>query len=158
MFLLLRYPNYDMKELFCLSMQHSLQRWNMTLQHNEILVLHKIKKVSAIKKISLASSTAKQMGLVYEQQKKKLTPPGPTSTNLLEQWCGFFYVPQKPEKCKCCEMWPMVFHPYLKTLIICRSNYKGNTFFSLLKTLSAVLARVWARDCPFSRLALSQLS
>ena len=44
----------------------------MTLQHNEILVLHKIKKVSAIKKISLASSTAKQMGLVYEQQKKKL--------------------------------------------------------------------------------------
>ena len=44
----------------------------MTLQHNEILVLHKIKKVSAIEKISLASSTAKQMGLVYEQQKKKL--------------------------------------------------------------------------------------
>ena len=44
----------------------------MTLQHNEILVLHKIKKVSAIKKISLASSTAKQMGLAYEQQKKKL--------------------------------------------------------------------------------------
>ena len=44
----------------------------MTLQHNKILVLHKIKKVSAIKKISLASSTAKQMGLVYEQQKKKL--------------------------------------------------------------------------------------
>ena len=50
----------------------------MTLQHKmkflriEILVLHKIKKVSAIKKISLASSTAKQMGLVYEQQKKKL--------------------------------------------------------------------------------------
>ena len=44
----------------------------MTLQHNEILVLHKIKKVSAIKKISLASLTAKQMGLVYEQQKKKL--------------------------------------------------------------------------------------
>ena len=50
----------------------------MTLQHKmkflriEILVLHKIKKVSAIKKISLASSTAKQMGLVHEQQKKKL--------------------------------------------------------------------------------------
>lgn len=44
----------------------------MTLQHNEILVLHKIKKVSAIKKISLASLTAEQMGLVYEQQKTKL--------------------------------------------------------------------------------------
>ena len=77
------------------------------------------------------------------------------STNLLEQWCGFFYVPQKPEKCKCCEMRPMVFHPFLKTLIICRSNYKGNTFFSLLKTLSAGLARVWARNCPLSRPALS---
>lgn len=50
----------------------------MTLQHKkkflriEILVFHKIKKVSAIKKIRLASSTAKQIGLVYEQQKKKL--------------------------------------------------------------------------------------
>ena len=50
----------------------------MTLEHKmkflriEILVLHKIKKVSAIKKFSLASSIAKQMGLVHEQQKKKL--------------------------------------------------------------------------------------
>ena len=33
----------------------------------EILVLHKIKKVSAIKKISLASLTAYQIGLCCEQ-------------------------------------------------------------------------------------------
>ena len=28
------------------------------------------------------------------------------SPTLFEQWCGFFYVPQEPDKCKCCEMGP----------------------------------------------------
>ena len=30
---------------------------------------------------------------------------------LFEQWCGFFYVPQESDKCKCCETGPTVFRP-----------------------------------------------
>ena len=37
------------------------------------------------------------------------TPPGSTSSTLFEQWCGFFYVPQEPNKCKCSETGPTVF-------------------------------------------------
>ena len=45
--------------------------------------------------------------------------PRPT---LFEQWCGFFYVPQEPYKCKCCEMGPTVFRPHprrLESLTVC---------------------------------------
>ena len=58
------------------------------------------------------------------------TPPGSESPTLFEQWCGFFYVPQEPDKCKCCETGPTVFHPYprrLESLIVCRCHYKGRT-------------------------------
>ena len=34
------------------------------------------------------------------------TPPGSTSPILFEQWCGFFYFPQEPDMCKCCETGP----------------------------------------------------
>ena len=44
------------------------------------------------------------------------TTPGRTSPTLLEKWCGFFYVPQEPDKCKCCETGPTVFRPYPKRL------------------------------------------
>ena len=50
------------------------------------------------------------------------TPPGSTSPTLFEQWCGFFYVPQEPDMCKCCETGPG-FRPYprrLESLTICR--------------------------------------
>ena len=60
------------------------------------------------------------------------TTPGSTSPTLFEQWCGFFYVPQEPDKCKCCEMGPTVFRPYqrrLGSLTVCRCHYKGSTFF-----------------------------
>ena len=33
------------------------------------------------------------------------TTPGSTSPTLFEQWRGFFYVSQEPDKCKCCETW-----------------------------------------------------
>ena len=36
------------------------------------------------------------------------TTSGSTSPTLFEQWCGFFYVPQEPDKCKCCETGPWV--------------------------------------------------
>ena len=64
------------------------------------------------------------------------TPPGSTSPPLFEQWCGFFYVPQEPDKCECCETWPTVFRPYprgLERLTVCRCHYKGSIFFSLFK-------------------------
>ena len=90
------------------------------------------------------------------------TTPGSTSPTLFEQCCGFFYVPQEPDKCKCCETGPTVFRPYPRTmesLTVCRCHYKGNTFFSFyLKTLSVGPAGVRARDLPLSRPALSQLS
>ena len=42
------------------------------------------------------------------------TTPGSTPPTLFEQWCGFFYVPQEPGKCKCCETGPMIFPVKLK--------------------------------------------
>ena len=55
---------------------------------------------------------------------------GSTSPTLFEQWWGFFYVPQEPDKCKCCETGLTVFRPYprrLESLTICRCHYKGST-------------------------------
>ena len=81
------------------------------------------------------------------------TPSGFTSPTLFEQWCGIFYVPQEPDKCKCCET------GRLESLTFCRSHYKGSTFFSvILKTLSVGPAGVRTHDLPLSRPALSQLS
>ena len=64
------------------------------------------------------------------------TPPGCMFPTLLEQCCGFFYVPQEPDKCKCCETGPTVFCPYLwrlESLTICRCHYKGSTLSSVFK-------------------------
>ena len=58
---------------------------------------------------------------------------------LFELWCGFFYVPQEPDKWERCETGPMVFRPYprrLESLTFCTCHYKGETF---LKTLSVCL-------------------
>ena len=63
------------------------------------------------------------------------TTPGSTSPTLFEQWCGFFYVPQEPDKCKCCETGPTVFRPYprrLESPTVCRCHCKGSTFFSVI--------------------------
>ena len=63
------------------------------------------------------------------------TTPGSTSPSVFEHWCGFFYVPQEPGKCKCCETGPTVFRPYprrLESLTVCRCHYKGSTFFSVI--------------------------
>ena len=38
---------------------------------------------------------------------------GSTFLTLFEQWFRFFYVPQVPNKWKCCEMGPTVFLPYI---------------------------------------------
>ena len=63
------------------------------------------------------------------------TPPPSTSSTLFEQWCGFFYVPQEPDKWKCCETGPKVFRPYprrLERITVRRCHYKGSTFFSVI--------------------------
>ena len=38
-----------------------------------------------------------------------ITTTGSTCPTLFKQCCGFFYVPQEPDKCKCCETGPTVF-------------------------------------------------
>ena len=90
------------------------------------------------------------------------TPTGSTSPTIFEQWCGFFYVPQEPCKCKCCETQFTVFRPYprrLESLTICRCHLQRQHFLlSYLKTLSVGPARVRTRYFPLSRPALSQLS
>ena len=57
------------------------------------------------------------------------TAPGSTSPTLFEELCGFFYVPQDPDKCMWCETGPTVFRPYPRrreSLTVCRSS---STFF-----------------------------
>ena len=63
------------------------------------------------------------------------TTPGSTSPSLFEQWYRFFYVPQEPDRCKCCETGSTVFRPYprrLESLTVCRCHYKGSTFYSVI--------------------------
>ena len=95
-------------------------------------------------------------------QERLATPPRSTSPTLFEQWCRFFYVPQEPDKWKCCETGPTVFRPYprrLENVTVCRCHCKGSTFSSvILRTLSVGPAWVWTRDLPLSRPALSQMS
>ena len=50
--------------------------------------------------------------ITHPAQERLAIPPGSTSPTLFEQWCGFFYVPQEPDKCECCETGPTVFPPY----------------------------------------------
>ena len=94
-------------------------------------------------------------------------PPRSTSCTLFEQWCGFFYVPNEPDKWKCCETGPTRFCPYprrLESLTVRRCRFKGSTFFSVILGPWVLVrwAECWSadgsRDLPLSRPALSQLS
>ena len=63
------------------------------------------------------------------------TPLDSTIPNLFEQWCAFFYVPQKPAKWKCCETGPTVFPPYpriLESPTVCRCHYTKTALSSQL--------------------------
>ena len=104
--------------------------------------------IRSIQKAPLTAALSPFMSLLYPPNPwykwcdvwRLTTTPGSTSPTLFEQWCGFFYVLQEPDKCKCCETGPTVFRPYprrLESLTVCRCHYKGSTFCSFyLKTPS----------------------
>ena len=63
------------------------------------------------------------------------TTPKSTSPTFSEQWCGFFYVPQEPDKCKCSEKGPTVFRPYPRRLENLQTSLQRQHFLlSYLKT------------------------
>ena len=72
---------------------------------------------SDVTKAPLAAALSPFMSLLYPPNPwcewcdvwRLTTTPGSTSPTLFEQWCGFFYLPQEPGKCKCCETGPTVF-------------------------------------------------
>ena len=88
--------------------------------------------------------------------------PGSRIPTLFEQWCGFLKTATRTNQWKCCEMWPMVFCPYLRieslTIILQMSLQKQQFLLSYLKTLSVSPAGVWIHYLPLGTLALSQLS
>ena len=95
-------------------------------------------------KAPLAAALSPFMSLLYPPNPwcewcdvwRLTTTPWSTSPTLFEQWCGFFYVPQEPDKCKCCETGPTVFCPYprrLESLTVCRCHYNGSAIFSVIK-------------------------
>ena len=70
----------------------------------------------------VGSSLSVSLQLTYPFQERLATP------TIFEQLCGFFYIPQEPDKCKCCEMGHTVFRPYLtilESLTIYRCHSKG---------------------------------
>ena len=83
--------------------------------------------------------------MTHPVQGRLPTPPGSTSPTLFEWWCGFFYVPQEPEKWKCCETGATAYSPYpgrLESLPISRCHYKGSTFFPVSVGPASVLSQL----------------
>ena len=76
----------------------------------------------------LTVPTQSMMWMMSRDVCRLTTTSGSTSPTLFEQWCGFFYLPQEPDKCKCCEKGPTV----LESLTVGRCHYKGSTFFSVI--------------------------
>ena len=69
---------------------------------------------------------------------------------LFEQWCGFFCVPQEPDKWKCCETGPMVIYGFSSLSEKTRKSKRLNMFLhrqhfliSYIKTLSVGLTWNW---------------
>ena len=66
--------------------------------------------------------------ITHPAQERLAIPLGSTYPALFEQWCGFFYVPQEPDKCKCSSL-----SETRKSNLFCRCHYKGSTFPQLFK-------------------------
>ena len=121
-------------------------------------------------KAPLAAALSPFMSLLYPPNPwcewcdvwRLTTTPGSTPPSLFEQRCGFFYVPQEPDKCKCCETRPTVFlslsEKTRKSNHLPLSLQRQHFLLSYLKTLSVGPAGIRTLVLPLSRLALSQLS
>ena len=73
--------------------------------------------------------------ITHPAKERMATPLGSTSPTLFEQWCGFFYIPQEPDKWKCFEMGPTAFRRCprrLESLTVWRCHCKGSTFSSVI--------------------------
>ena len=85
------------------------------------------------------------------------TPPGPTSTTLFEQRCGFFYVPQEQDMCQCCEtdLWfSSLSEKTRKSNHLQMSLQRQHFLLSYLKTLSVGPVGIRTRYLPFTRTTL----
>ena len=76
---------------------------------------------------------------------------------MCERWCGFFYVPQEQDTCKCSGTRPTVFRPYPYPFAYVITKAALSSHLSYLKTVSVGPAGVWTCDLPLSRPALSQI-
>ena len=111
-------------------------------------------------KAPLAAALSPFMSLLYPPNPwcewcdvwRLTTTPGSTSPTLFEQWCGFFYVPQEPDKCK------SLSEKIRKSNRLQMSLQRQRFLLSYLKTLSVGPAGVRIRDLPLSTPALFQLS
>ena len=76
--------------------------------------------------------------------------------------CFAVYVPQEPDKCKCCETGPTVFlslsEKTRKSNRLQMSLQRQHFLLGYFKNLSVCPAGVWTRDRPLSRPEISQLS
>ena len=104
-------------------------------------------------KVPLAAALSPFISLLYPPNPwcewcgvcRLTTTPGSTSPTLFEQWCGFFYLPQEPGKCKCCETGPTVFaslsEKTRKSNRLQMALQRWHFLLSYLKTLSVGPAR-----------------
>ena len=81
--------------------------------------------------------------ITHPAQERLAIPLGSTYPALFEQWCGFFYVPQEPDKCKSSSL-----SETRKSNLFCRCHYKGSTFPQLFKDPECLSGRGLNRRPP----------
>ena len=93
----------------CLHIRFRLLLWACLLAY---LYIQSLPLYGAEHTTERGSNLSVSLQITQPAQERLAIPPGSTSPTLFEQWCGFFYVPQEPDKCECCETGPTGFPPY----------------------------------------------